>query len=287
MILRTGFLWMLAVLVMQPAMRAQSGALQLPKTVRAGSAFSIRSDGSGKGTLYIAGLGQSLKRDVQLGEDIQIPAGTLYDAGRYLVAVTGGSSTQQGMLDVLPAAKPDKLSFFAKPSRLPVSLAAGISGTVYVFDAYHNLITTSTPVDFELSNAAGVQRRSLTTQNGVAWTLMDSTAKEGNDSFVARVGDLSSTRIIQQVPGDPCSIQMSAQQQGPYLTVTTQPVRDCSGNAVPDGTIVTFTESYNGTQSTVDVPLKRGIAQVKMPAQPGATLSVASGVVLGNEIHWR
>ena len=63
-------------------------------------------------------------------------------------------------------------------------------------------------------------------------------------------------------------------------------MRDCSGNAVPDGTIVTFTETYNGSQATVDVPLKRGIARIEMPAYNGATISVATGVVMGNEIRW-
>ena len=66
----------------------------------------------------------------------------------------------------------------------------------------------------------------------------------------------------------------------------TDPVRDCSGNPVPDGTIVTFTESYAGSQSTVDVPLKRGIAHTELPAHAGATISVAAGVVMGNEIRW-
>jgi hypothetical protein len=63
-------------------------------------------------------------------------------------------------------------------------------------------------------------------------------------------------------------------------------VRDCNGNAVPDGTIVTFTEVYGDGQSTVDVPLKRGIAEVQMADHNGATISVASGVVLGNQIRW-
>jgi hypothetical protein len=36
----------------------------------------------------------------------------------------------------------------------------------------------------------------------------------------------------------------------------------------------------------VDVPLKQGIAKVEMPAHSGATISVASGVVLGNQIRW-
>ena len=63
-------------------------------------------------------------------------------------------------------------------------------------------------------------------------------------------------------------------------------MRDCSGNAVPDGTIVTFTEMYDGGEATVDVPLKRGVARTEMPAYSGATISVATGVVLGNEIRW-
>jgi hypothetical protein len=56
---------------------------------------------------------------------------------------------------------------------------------------------------------------------------------------------------------------------------------------VPDGTIVTFTESFDGVQSTVDVPLKHGVAQVQMAMHDGATISVASGVVLGNQIRWK
>jgi hypothetical protein len=93
-------------------------------------------------------------------------------------------------------------------------------------------------------------------------------------------------RVIQQVPGDPCAIKMSAKPDGKSIALETEPVRDCSGNAIPDGTVVTFTQNYRGGQTTVDVPLKRGVAKVEMPAVPGANITVASGVVLGNEIHW-
>jgi hypothetical protein len=92
--------------------------------------------------------------------------------------------------------------------------------------------------------------------------------------------------VVEQVPGDPCKLTLRARPEGQRLALETDPVRDCGGNAVPDGTIVTFTENYNGAQSTVDVPLKHGIAQVEMPAHSGARISVASGVVLGNEIRW-
>ena len=79
---------------------------------------------------------------------------------------------------------------------------------------------------------------------------------------------------------------MSAKPSGNQIQVETEPLRDCGGNAIPDGTIVTFTETYQDAQTTVDVPLKRGIAQVNMPAHNGALLSAASGVVMGNQIRW-
>ncbi len=270
-----------------PWLVAQEGALTVPKTIQAGNAFSIQSTGSGKATLYIVGLGQVLKREVQMGETISFPAGSLYSAGHYVAVFSRESSAaESGSFDVVPA-QPADLTFLARPSRLPVGLHSGITGAAYVFDAYHNLIDKPASVSFELSSPAGAtQKRTVETKNGAAWTEMDSTAQQGADKFVARVGDVSSMRIVGQVPGDPCTLKMSAHPSGQQVQLQTEPVRDCSGNAVPDGTIVTFTESYEGAQSTVDVPLKRGIAEVKMPIRPGARISVASGVVLGNEIRW-
>jgi hypothetical protein len=265
----------------------QGGSMNLPNRVEAGSAFSITCPGSGKEVLYTVGLGEVLRRDVQGGQTILFPAGSLYNAGHYLAIFVGASSTETQSFDVVPASKPVELSFLAKPSRLQVGLHDGISGSVYIFDAYHNLITAATPVSFQLSNPSSpMQQRRVMSQDGSAWTQMDSTAKEGADQFVARVDGVSSTRVIEQVPGDPCQLSVTATPAGQQLELKTNPVRDCSGNAVPDGTIVTFTESYGGVQSTADVPLKHGIAEVEMPARRGARISVASGVVIGNDLRW-
>lgn len=266
---------------------AGGGKMTLPKTVKAGGAFSIETAGSGTGTLYIVGPGMALRRDVQLGQTALFAVGSIYNAGRYVAVLATDSSTETGLFDVVPASNPADLGFLAKPSRLPVGLHDGITGAVYVFDVYHNLITAPMPVSFELSTPSGsVQKRTVETRDGAAWTAMDSTAQQGTDKFAARTGDASSTRVIGQVPGDPCALKMSARLSGQSLELATNPVRDCSGNAVPDGTIVTFTEAYPGGQSTVDVPIKRGIATVQMASKSGATISVASGVVLGNQIRW-
>lgn len=287
--MRCGLLAMLgglAILACQLAF-AQSSSMTVPPRIEAGSAFSIQSAGSGNAVLYIVGPGQVIRRNVNLGNSIDIAAGVLTSAGDYVVILQGGSSTEHGRLFVAPANDAAHLSFLARPSRLPVNLHNGISGAVYVFDAYHNLITKPMAVAFELTPASGpVQQHKAATVNGAAWTQMNSTPKQGEDKFVAQVGGISSKRIVQQVPGEPCRLQMSAKPAGNQIEVQTAPVRDCNGNAVPDGTIVTFTENYDGMQSTVDVPLKKDIATIRMPAHDDATISVASGVVMGNEIRW-
>jgi hypothetical protein len=285
--MRAGFPTLLGYLIVAISQAGHAQSLSLPKSIEAGSAFSIQSAGSGDATLYIIGPGQVLKREIQAGSAAYFPATSLYNAGHYIVILSQSSGTTKGSFDVAPASAPSKLSFLAKPSRLPVGLHHGITGAVYVFDAYGNLIVAPTPVSFELSSPSGaIQKDQVTTHLGAGWTEMDSTSQQGSSKFVARVGEIPNESIIRQVPGDPCTLKMSAQQSQQQLELRTDPVRDCSGNAVPDGTIVTFTETYSGGQSSVDVPLKRDIAEVKMPVHSGATFTVASGVVLGNQIGW-
>ncbi len=278
----------LATIALASSTCAQSAELQLPRQIVAGSPLSVPTHGTGKATLYFVSPGQVLRQDVVLGSAATVPAGVLVSASHYVVALVSASSTLTGELDVTPGAKAEELGFLAKPSRLPVGMHNGISGTIYTFDAYSNLITAPSQATFELSNLFGgnVQTRTVGTRNGLAWIEMDSAAKEGRARFSAHVGSASSMRVIEQVPGDPCRISITARQIGNKLEVQTAPVRDCTGNAIPDGTIVTFTQVYNGTLTTVDAPLKQGVAKVNMPARPGSRISAASGVVAGNEIHW-
>jgi len=275
----------LIALVVIPTFAASS-SLTVPKTVEAGNRFSISSSGSGQATLYIIGLGQVLKKEVPLGSVTEFPAGTLYNAGQYLVVLAGSESADGAEFDVVPSSKLADLRFIAKPSRLPVDQPDAITGTVYLFDAYQNLVTSPAQLRFELTSPSGaLETRVVDSLNGAASVRMDSTSKQGAARFVAQVDGLSATRIVGQVPGDPCGLTMSASHLAQQVELQTEPVRDCKGNDVPDGTIITFTESYNGTQSTVDVPLKHGVAKVALRAHAGATISVASGVVLGNQIR--
>jgi hypothetical protein len=275
---------LIAALLCAPV-AAQS--LQLPKTVEAGSAFSVSTNGSGNATLYIVGPTYVLRRSVQLGQNIEFAHGDLPNAGHY-TAFLIGPSTQAEDFDVTPAPQPASISFLAKPSRLPVDLSDGISGVAYVFDTFGNLILQPTPVSFQLSGTGSpVQVRKVETRNGVAWVKMNSATRSGSAQFEAEAGNVTDKRVIEQVPGDPCNLRMTARASGDRIDLETDPVRDCGGNPVPDGTIISFTESYNGRESTVDAPLKRGVAKTDLPAYKGAVITVAAGVVMGNEIRWQ
>ncbi len=274
------------VIAMTQCAFAQERTLEIPKVIEAGSAFSIPTTGSGQAKLYIAGPAGVFARTVQLGETITFRNNEITDAGHYAALLVGGASPQEAQFDVV-ARKLASLSFLAKPSRLPVSQSAGISGVVYVFDPFQNLIFDSLPVTFKSSDSgAPEQSETVPTRNGVAWIKMNSSPKAGAARFEASVDDIREKRVVQLIPGDPCTLRMDANRSGEKMILQTQPVRDCGGNAVPDGTSITFTETRNGrAAASVDVPLKHDVAQTELPAYDGAVLSVATGVVMGNEIR--
>jgi hypothetical protein len=277
----------IVLFVLSAVGKAQTAGFRFPEKVEAGRAFSVPTSGTGAATLYIVGPGSALERELQLGESVAFGSDDLHNAGHYVAILAADSSVQSAPFDVMASREPGKLSFLAKPSRLPVGLSDGISGVAYVFDRFGNLILESQPVSFELSDASGhVQSRTATSQLGVAWVKMNSAAKAGPSHLQATAANIREQRVIQQVPGNPCSIHMTARLSGRRIELETDPVRDCNGNPVPDGTIVTFTEAQDGRQSTIDVPLKRGVARTELPAEPGAVISVATGVILGNEIRW-
>ncbi len=278
---KMGFRFAFAI-VLGCACSAYAADLSLPSAVVAGNAVNFTAPGSGEATLYVSGPGTAIKRKVQLGQ-INISGDELKNAGQYLVAVEG---VGQGSFFVT-ANQVGSIAFLARPSRVPADTHDVISGTAFLFDQYQNLVMTPQPVKFDLSvNGQDITRTEMS-KNGVAYTKLDSSKKEGPAQFVASSGQASVRRVVQEVASDPCSIRMSARPTKEGILVSTDPIHDCAGNPVPDGTIVTFTSTDANGRSAVDARIKRGTAQAILPASDNATISVASGVVVGNEIHWR
>jgi hypothetical protein len=259
--------------------------LRVPDMVPAGTDATVEAPGSGNTTLYLFGPGTAGKRVVQRGA-IKLSGDELKSAGRYTVIVDGSSAA----FFVTPLASPaalDKVAFLAHPSRVPAS-SGKVVGTAFLFDRFENLMLVPTPVSFRLAiaDAAG-EERTTTSQDGVAWVQFNAGKQSGPAQFTVSAGQLQVRRVVQQVAADPCAIRMKAgRAPDGNILLETDPIRDCSGNAVPDGTIVTFTSVDAAGRSTVDARIKRGFARAELPASPSATLTVAAGVVMGNEIHW-
>jgi hypothetical protein len=263
--------------------RAWAADLRVPATVDAGQSFSIPTEGSGQATFYLIGPDHVAKRTLELGRDLQIQSDDVRAAGRYQVIVC--SSACNSATFNVTAAAPAHLSFFLHPSRVPVSAPGAIDATVFVFDKYFNLVLNPAKLEFRITPASGAAfSRPSSTVNGVSWVRMDSTPHEGRVQVTAVLGNVEEPRVIQQVAADACGLRMKAATAGNVVTLETDPVRDCSGNALPDGTVVSFTKVDEAGKSTVDTPIKKGITRIQFSIHGRAQISVACGVTLGNEV---
>jgi hypothetical protein len=263
---------------------AGAAELRVPATVEAGQSFSIPAEGSGQATFYLFGPDHVVKRSVALGSDVTIQSSDVRAAGRYRAILCDSSSCTSAVFQV-EAAKPAHLSFFLRPSRVPVSTPQSIDATAFVFDQYFNLVLTPAVVDFRITPASGAGfSRQSSTRRGVAWLRLDSTPHEGRVQVTAVSDKTEEARVIQQVAAEACGLRMKAIPGGNAVTLETDPVRDCSGNALPDGTVVSFTKVDREGKSTVDTPIKKGVARVQFSLHGPAQIGVACGVVLGNEV---
>ena len=279
MLVRCGVLAGLAV----SASLVMAADVHVPAIVEAGHGFSISADGGGAATLYLIGPDHVVKRSVNLGGDLQVQSSDVRTAGRYQLVLCD-SSCHSTTFEVR-AAQPAQLSFFLHPSRVPVSARGSIDATAFVFDAYWNLVLTPATVDFKVVPAGGAGfSRQLLSRNGVAWMSLDSSRSAGTVHVTASLGKAQEARVIEQVATEACGLRMRAAESGNRVTIETDPIRDCTGNALPDGTIVSFTKVDRAGRSTVDTPIKKGIARTQFSVDGPARISVACGVALGNEL---
>jgi hypothetical protein len=226
----------------------------------------------------------SHKSDVSLGNEIHLEAQDLEEAGEYFAILC--SETCRSASFYVTAAKPATLTFLVHPSRVPVGEGDAISGVALPFDQFHNLVLGPETVNFQLiAGTASIFSRPAHTQDGIAWFRTASQKSAGTLQVVASLDDLTTRRAVQQVASDPCNLRINGQRTKAGILVQTEPVRDCAGNPVPDGTIVTFTATEANGRSTVDAPIKQGVARAQLEASGAVVISVASGVAMGNELR--
>ncbi len=257
---------------------------RVPNSATAGEDLSIATSGNGKGTFYLVGPGASIKTEVALGEAIHLKSGDLRIAGGYLAILC--SETCKSTNFYVNAAAPATIAFLVHPSRVPVGRNDAVSGVALPFDRFHNLVLAPKNVNFQLvSKNAAPFSHAARTQDGIAWFRTASGKAAGAVEAHASLDDVTAKRAVQQVASEPCNLRINGQRTNGGIIVQTDPVRDCAGNVVPDGTIITFTASEANGKDTVDAPIKQGVARVKMEAKGATVVSAASGVVMGNDLR--
>lgn len=264
---------------------AQDVNLHAPEAPVAGSPATIGTDGSGAATFYLVGPSNATKRDVELGKAISLSAKDIQSAGRY-VAIVCSSNCNSVSFFIAPA-KPASVTFLVHPSRAPVAQNDAVSGVALAFDEFHNLVSTPTAVQFQLSaKGSAPMSRNVETRDGIAWFRTSSGRSAGPLEVTASIsGEVIARRIVQQVASDPCRLRIKGEKTAKGIVVETDPVRDCSGNPVPDGTVVTFTARSGNETSSVDVPVKQDVARATILAKGPVVISAASGVAMGNEVR--
>jgi len=150
---------------------------------------------------------------------------------------------------VFTTGAPARVLLSADPTKL---VADGVSTSKLVAnvrDALDRPIADGTPVTFTTTLGTfpnGQQTFVATTSNGQASTILTSPRTPGRTEVVATVAGIQSERVAMLfTPGEPASIRLSASLQrlkaGTNMTtLLTADVRDANGNAVADGTKVTF-----------------------------------------------
>ena len=276
---------LLTIIMLSLAWGASASEIHAPAQVTAGTAISIQPRVSGVATFYFLGPAIAIKNNVPAGSNIPIDSDQLEHAGRYVAVLCASDGCTAKNFSVNPATA-NRLSFLVHPSRIPVGSPQGISAVAIVRDSFQNLVPKPESVTFSvMAKDEKPVSASRTSENAVAWVRLTSAKKEGPTKLGASIGHADEIRVVQQVAADACNLRIKASRAKRGFLIETDPVHDCSGNPVPDGTVVSFTENDSAGKTTVDVPIKRGVAKVEMPIDGQAKITVASGVVTGNELE--
>jgi hypothetical protein len=272
----------LAAVYMGPLSVAQQ--ITVPSSLTAGTGSTISTSGSGSGTFYLVGPGVARKNQINLGQTVRLSSDDLQFAGQYLAIVCAAECHSSEF--IVTAGKPATLAFLVHPSRVPVGQPDSVSGVALLFDRFDNLVLDPTKIDFQVSGLKQtLYSRGEVTHDGEVWFRTNSGKEAGPVHLTASAGDLTAKRVVQQVASDPCNLRIRAQQTPRGIEIETEPVRDCAGNPVSDGTIVTFTGMDSAGKISIDAPIKGDIARAHMNVPAPVTISAACGVAMGNELR--
>lgn len=210
-------------------------------------------------------------------------------AGALHLQARWAGRTAQSTLTIQPGAPVEPLLVLAGPRSIPADGAHATMVVTVPQDRFANGVADATQVTVQAlhptgATSTGEQRGEhevieAPVQSLLTWTRVKSRTTAGPIYLAARAGDAHSVeQRVLAVPGPPAPFTIYAHPQqltadgNQLITIATSRVVDRFGNALLDGTAVTFVaEAAKGGQRTVPAQLIAGTAtvQVQAPTIPG------------------
>ena len=201
-------------------------------------------------------------------------------AGQGTITATAGSAQDSDPVAVLPG-QPAVVSLSADPPAITANGTDEALITADVQDAYGNAVADGSPVLFSTSRGT-LNPLQVPTVNGQAQTTLTAGTVAGTAVVTGACGAAAGTVQVPLVPGPaqslsltavPASIPADGQSQSSLVAT----VADAFGNAVADGTTVTFGTSL-GSVSPTSAPTLGGQAQSVLTSGTVAGTATVSAV---------
>jgi hypothetical protein len=255
--------------------------LKAPRQIHAGDAWTlnIRAEPGQAGDKVQAVLFNGLRREdavLILGTggiaEWQIPARILTQAGQSLAILRYLNAEARYEFQVLPGS-PQAVDLLTTANNLTAYGAAKTMLVALPRDAWGNpppdTLHINASVQFPDTPAQPVNFRY---HAGIGWTWLSSQNKPGRVRIQMQLADAYASLELNQVAGSPARIVFAvspdcALADGRDLVTLTATVTDESGQAVTNGTLVTFLmENGSGSSQTID---GRASLRLPVPTSPG------------------
>lgn len=200
-----------------------------------------------------------------------------------VTAVFGNSFTESVQVNMTESL-PTFLNVSASPSVIPADNQSTAAIKAVVSDQDNNPVSDGTEVHFEILSGSGTIESNKSTENGVAFSNLTSSTQPDTVTIVARVDQLTDTTTVRYVVGAAANLTVTADSSslpadGTTSTRVVAHVFDESGNAVSDGTLVSFSADIGDITPNAQTVAGRAEAQFSSSVTGTATIVASVGAV--------
>ncbi len=211
--------------------------------------------------------------------EFRLPASATHAAGMVTLTAHADAAIGRTELVITPGPPIDPITPLVGPRTIIADGTHWGTLSAIPFDAFGNPVAEGTPVQFRLLRPDGsLEMINTRVTNLLAWQRINSSTHAGRTVVVVTAGEAHGPEAsLNETPGWPVAFRLSADPPGlpadgsRLLTLRTSPIKDRYGNALLDGTLVTFVVDTPGALPRFIPAITIGgiaEAQLQAPTEP-------------------